>query len=464
MTGWSFERMVEATGGRWLRAPKAGERLPQGAAIDTREVRPGMLFAAFRGERTDGHAHLGEAVLNGAAMLVVTDAGAVVGPAVPTLLVNDAGDALAALADLWRSSLPGLRVVGVTGSNGKTTTCRMLYAAACTEAVGGMPGTAPAKSFNNRLGVPITLLNARPGDGVVVCEIGMSTPGEIAARCALARPDAAIITTIAEAHLAGLGSIEAIAREKASIAAGIGPEGLVVIPSGLPLLDDALRALGTRARVIRVGGHADAEHRLTDIAGDGATTRFRLDGEAFEIPLTGAHNASNAALAIVAARWLGVADAAIRAGLAAAVPVPMRLERSVVATEPPILVINDAYNANPGSMRAALRVLAETEAPGRRVAVLGDMLELGPAAAAAHAMILHAVRESGADAVLTLGPLFAGAGGADHAETDTDDAAVLRLATLIRPGDTVLVKGSRGMRLERLVGLLAARSPEGATA
>jgi UDP-N-acetylmuramyl pentapeptide synthase len=271
---------------------------------------------------------------------------------------------------------------------------------------------------------------------------------------------------VAEAHFAGLGSLEAIAAEKASIAAGVGPHGIGVIPTGVPLLDEALERTGTRGRVIRVGGGDGVDLTLTDIETRPGRTAFVLSGVGFEIPMEGAHNASNAALAVVVARWLGVSDAAIRAGLASARPVPMRLERMVIPTEPPTTVINDAYNANPGSMRAAIRVLADSPCLGgcRRIAVLGDMLELGGIAARAHRQVLEAAHDAGIGTVATVGPLFAQAaadmsgGMSVHAEAGTDDAGVARVAALVRPGDTVLVKGSRGMRLERVVRLLQERA------
>ncbi|MCC5823844.1 MAG: UDP-N-acetylmuramoyl-tripeptide--D-alanyl-D-alanine ligase [Phycisphaerales bacterium] len=471
MSLWTWDKIRELTDGRWLHAPSDGDRAPQGAAIDTRDLRDGMIFAAFKGEHADGHAFIPEAAGRGAAMAIATDPDAVpAAPTIPVLLVADATAALTALARFWRDAMPGLKVVGVTGSNGKTTTCRLLHAAACGASAGGLAGTAPAKSFNNELGVPVTLLNARPGDALLVCEIGMSTPGEIATRCGLARPDAAVITTVGEAHFEGLGSLEAIAREKASIAQGIGEKGLVVVPSGLPLLDQALADSGTRARVVRVGPHADADLRMEDIRPEPGGTAFTLSGSSFVVPLAGAHNASNAALAVVMARWLGVADAAIRDGLALAKAVPMRLERESISTQPATVVLNDAYNANPGSVRAALAVLAETPAAGRRVAVLGDMLELGDIGPRAHREVLGLARELGIGTVATVGPQYAAAaadlGWSVSTEVGTDDEAIGRVAARVRPGDTVLVKGSRGMRLERVVRLLRQRAGEraGATA
>ncbi len=467
MSLWSWERIASLTGGRWLVEPGRGREPPTGAALDTREVRPGNIFAAFKGEHADGHAFVPEAERRGAGLAVVTDAdGVPPGVRMPVLLVGDATAALTALAAFWRAAVPGLRVVGVTGSNGKTTTCRLLHAAACSE--GGLPGTVSARSFNNALGVPVTLLNARPDDRVLVCEIGMSTPGEIAERCATARPDAAIVTSVGEAHFEGLGSLEAIAAEKASIATGMGDDGLLIVPAGLPLLDAAIERAGVRARVVRVGDGPGADLRVAGVETAPGRTAFTLSGAPFVVPMEGAHNASNAALAVVAARWLGVSDAAIRAGLASAAPAPMRLERVVLATEPPTTLLNDAYNANPGSMRAAIAVLAGARTPGRRVAVLGDMLELGPVGPKAHREVLRAALDAGIGTVATVGPLFASAaadlGVSVHAEPSSDDGAVERVAALIRPGDTALIKGSRGVRLERVAGLLAERAAPAAPA
>lgn len=452
MTAWTFETICAGAGGTWVVAPGADTAAPIGAAIDSREVKPGMLFVAFKGERVDGHRYLEQADGAGAAMAIATDADAVPDSiGMPVLLVEDATEALDRIASLWRGLLGDLRVVGVTGSNGKTTTCRLLHAAACLGGEGSLPGTRTRKSYNNAIGVPLTVLNARAGDRVLVCEIGMSTPGEIAARCRTAQPEAAIITGVSGAHLEGLGSLEAIAREKASIAAGLADGAPLFMPGGIGVLDDAVAALANQPRVVRVGPGMD--HEMSVISATGGGTRFILDGREYEIPLVGEHNAMNAALAVLAARHLGAGDDAIARGLAATEAPAMRLERSVIATDPPIVVINDAYNANPASMRAALDVLC-AETGGRRVAVLGDMLELGAAGEQAHADMFEYAKGH-ADAVLTIGPRFAVAG--SGGEPGTDSVAIERLADRIRPGDTVLLKGSRGMRLERVLDVLRAR-------
>lgn len=455
MNGWTFDAIRAAAGGEWVIAPTGTDQQPLGAAIDSRAIESGMLFAAYKGERVDGHGYLTQARDAGASMVLVTDADATPGDlGVPALRVGDATVALERLASLWRGLLIGLRVVGVTGSNGKSTTCRLLHAAACS--AGGLPGSRTRKSYNNAIGVPVTVLNAKPGDRVLVCEIGMSTPGEIAARCKTARPDAAIITTVGAAHLEGVGSLGGIAREKASIASDLPEGGPVFMPAGLDLLEGAVGRLERSPRVVRVRRDdqpIDADHVVSGVERSEDGMRFLIDGAAFEIPLVGAHNAMNAALAVLAARWLGVRDDAIRRGLASASGPGMRLERVVIASEPPIVVINDAYNANPSSMRAALDVLAG-ETGLRRVAVLGDMLELGRDEIRFHAEVLDAARRR-ADDVLTIGHRFADAGGSGERSADAD--AIARIAAMIRPGDAVLLKGSRGMRVERVLDALRAR-------
>lgn len=453
MNGWTYDAIRSATVGDWVITPSPDHQPPIGAAIDSRGVEPGMLFAAYKGERVDGHAFLKQAEQAGAVMMIVTDANAVASEvAVPVLLVDDTTNALERVASLWRGLLTDLRVVGVTGSNGKSTTCRLLHAAACSK--GGLPGSRTQKSYNNAIGVPLTLLNTSPDDRVLVCEVGMSTPGEIAARCATARPDAVIITTVGEAHLEGVGSLEGIAREKASVAAGLPDGGRVFMPAGLALLEDAVAGLEQSPRVVRVRRDdqaIEADYELAvDCGGDNAT-RFRLDDALFEIPLLGAHNAMNAALAVLAARWLGVGDDTIRGGLVSASGPGMRLERVLIPAEPPIVVINDAYNANPSSMRAALAVLA-SEKGTRRVAVLGDMLELGAEEVPFHADVLGVARDM-VDLVLTVGPRFARAAGS----VDHQDHAIDRVIDQLEPGDVVLLKGSRGMRVERVLEALRMR-------
>lgn len=449
MTFWTHEKLRRASGGRWLVEPRPDGRGVFGASIDTRTVRAGQVFFALAGERVDGHAYVADAARRGAGLAVVDrpDGPADAGP-MPVLLVDDVRAALWALADAYRGALRGTRVVGVTGSNGKTTTTRLIGAVL---AAGGLAGTASARSFNNALGVPLTLLNAREGDDYVVCEIGTSGPGEIAALAALARPDVAVITSIGRAHLERLGSVDGIAREKASILDHRGPGGVGFVPAGCAPLE---AVLGDRPGVRRVA--------VSDVAVEPGGVSFRLDGQRLSTPLLGPHNAGNAGLAAAVGASMGLAVSAIRAGLRAVECPEMRLARSRVDTaDGPIELINDAYNANPESMLAAIRTLAASAGGGRRVAVLGDMLELGAAEASAHAEVIAAAAgDPSIDLVVLVGPRFARAwaGGDDdrvRVVEDLDADGADHVARLARAGDVVLVKASRGMRLERIVEAVA---------
>jgi UDP-N-acetylmuramoyl-tripeptide--D-alanyl-D-alanine ligase len=448
MNAWAWDDFAGTAGGSWHTPPR-DEAIPfAGVSIDTRSIEPGQVFFAFDGEQVDGHAFLGAAQQRGAGACVVTHGERVPDDiGIPVLVVGDALDALTRLADAWRARIRA-KVIGITGSNGKTTTCRLM------EGVCGAAGKtyASPKSFNNALGVPITVLNTPIDAAYLVAEVGMSTPGEIAARTRTLRPDVSIVTGIGRAHLEGLGSIENIAIEKAQLIT-TAPAGAVgVIPHGIGSLDAALD--GDPHRIERLGDG----FRVEQIDQGGCA--FSVDGASFRVPIPGKHNAHNAGLCVLAARALGIEDAAIRAGLAQAKPPAMRFERVEIETRSdPIVVINDAYNANPDSMRAALATFVGLQAPGRKIAVLGEMLEMGKTGPGEHRSLAeHAVGFDGLDRVILLGASF-GSALADEPIDDSrvevipdrSDGAITALASSILPGDTVLIKGSRGVRLERLV-------------
>jgi UDP-N-acetylmuramoyl-tripeptide--D-alanyl-D-alanine ligase len=342
---WGFEDIHGAAGGHWIVEPGSGDRVPMGASIDSREVKCGQVFIAFDGEHVDGHAYIDDAIGRGAAMILVTDPEAVSDSvSLPVLCVDDPVVAMTGLASLWRARIKA-RVVAVTGSNGKTTTCRMIDAVLSKMG----RGSVSQKSFNNQLGVPITVLNAKDDDEYLICELGTSSPGEIAARTALCRPDVAVIVSIGRAHLEELGSRDGVIAEKSQVARGA---GIVILPAGIDGLENAVRAQGP-GEVLMIDARV-------------------------EIGMLGEHNKSNAALAAAVGCVFGMEQEAIVDGLSRATPPAMRLERVVVQTTgDPVVVINDAYNANPDSMRASLSVLGDISTGGRRVAVLGDMLELG---------------------------------------------------------------------------------------
>lgn len=444
MSRWAFNDFAHAAGGSWHAEPGGAAMDFRGVCIDTRTLRPGQVFFAFVGEHADGHDFLQQAADGGAIVCVVTRADRVpAGFSVPTLVVDDPVRALTALADAWRDRIAA-RVIGITGSNGKTTACRLMHAV-CAGA--GRAYVSP-KSFNNALGVPITILNTPEDAEYLVAEVGMSTPGEIEARTRTLRPDVAIITSIGRAHLEALGSIANIAREKAQLIKASEPGAVGVIPSGSAELEDALRGDGHAIRRL------DDSFSVIDVTTTG--TRFSLDGAAFTVPLPGMHNAVNAALCVLAARELGIDDGITRAGLAGVVPPAMRFERVAIETgAEPIVVINDAYNANPDSMRAALATFVGLDTPGPKVAVLGEMLEMGDFGPPEHqSLAQHAIAQGSIGRIVLVGA------GYERIEVDdprvrlvpdSSEEAIASIAASINPGDTVLIKGSRGVRLERLL-------------
>jgi UDP-N-acetylmuramoyl-tripeptide--D-alanyl-D-alanine ligase len=351
--------------------------------------------------------------------------------------------ALQALARAHRDLLreAGCRVIGIAGSNGKTTTRHLIHH---TLTCAGLTGSQSPKSFNNHIGVPLTLLAANPGHDFLACEIGTNHPGEVAELGALARPDIALITSIGEEHLEFLLDLHGVAREEGALLAHVAPGGTALLPAE------------SRLPVPIPLPPEDAPHRP-------AIQRFDLDPVADRLPLPGAHNRLNASAAAAVARLFGIGDDTIAAALAVAGGAPMRSE--VLFADDPArpTLINDAYNANPTSMRAAFAMLAE--APGPRVLILGDMLELGTIAADAHREIA-VLAADGARRCIFIGEQFAAAvaglgltsGDAPvSAHAALTDALADEIAGLLAADDRVLLKGSRGMALERLIPAIVRR-------
>lgn len=451
MSRWPLSDLAGVMGGRWLTAPDA-DAVAEGVTIDTRTAGGGELFVAIEGERFDGHQFCRAAAEAGcAAAMVAEDRAPAAAEAFggPTLAVPDTLAAVQQLARWHRQNLPAA-VVAVTGSNGKTTVKRMLD----TILSASLRGVASPKSFNNHIGVPLTLLSAGADDQYVICEVGTNHPGEIAALGAICRPDLAAVISLAEAHLEGFGSIEAIADEKISLLDALDDGGTGVVWADSPLLIHRARPATGRCRLVRFGCDPAAEVRLTDYRPHADGLWMQVNGQVeLELSVPGRHNALNAtaALAIAGALGLPLSDAA--AALAGFAGTDMRLQ---CLFRGDLTVINDAYNANPQSMRAAAAVLAEQ--PGRRrVLIAGDMRELGPTAEALHAQTGRAVAAAGVDRVVGVGPLgsalaaAAGQAGADWAAYSDVPAAVEALGEWLEPGDVVLLKGSRAMALEQLI-------------
>ena len=447
---WSLERVADALG----HAPVPGGAALRDVVTDTRAIAPGDVFVALRGERFDAHDFLADAVAKGAAALVVADASRAESLDVPTFVVDDTLAALGRLGRYRRRSWAG-RVVAVAGSNGKTSTKELLRAALGS----ALRVHATTGNLNNQVGVPLTLL-AIPDDAeVAVIEVGTNYPGEIAILRAIVEPDVAVLTSIGEEHLEGLGDLAGVLREESAVFAGV---PLAITPAAQPEVASVARAMA--ARVIDAGldaGDVRAERWSIDAEGRGTLT---FDGVDVRVPLRGAHNLRNAILALVAARECGVSVADAARGIAG-MPVPAM--RSAWESVGRATLLNDAYNANPASARAALDLLAALGGARQRVVVLGTMRELGAAAPAMHEQVARYALATGADVVAGVGefaaPLAALGAGDGRVVTapDVDELWPL-LGPRLAADAIVLLKASRGMRLERVVPYLKAWA--GATA
>jgi UDP-N-acetylmuramoyl-tripeptide--D-alanyl-D-alanine ligase len=433
----------------------------RGVSIDTRTLKPGNLFVPIAGAQFDGHDFVQEgfraqasAALWQADRGMPPESGAVI-------VVDDTTAALQRLAAAYRRRLRA-RVIGITGSNGKTTT-KDMTAAALASAYKVHKTTG---NLNNHWGLPLTLLQVPEDADFAVVEMGMSGRGEIARLSAIARPDAAVVTNIGEAHLMQLGSREAIAAAKLEIVEGLADGGLLVYRGDEPLLEQGLRAIGGRTKAlptacrIRFGESADNDWYPTAILMDADGTRFTLNGmpdRPLAIPLWGRHNVVNAVAAVAVARHYGVSWDGIMGGLAQLKPTGMRAD--VIRAANGVTVLNETYNASPTAMRAALTLLGDLQGFRRKFAVLGDMLELGEQEAAYHAAIGRELNPRDIHWVLTYGKLAAQIAAAageryptGHVQIFQDKEALVRaLLQLTSAGDLVLVKGSRGMKMEEIV-------------
>lgn len=479
---WNAEALAEAAGGRWLIEPTGNAA--GGASIDTRTIKPGQVFVAIRGEHGDGHDYIPQAAAGAAYAAIVErepvtpmhEAQASAPPESPMhfvmatqsrghgtqmghcakmgiLLVPNTRQSLVDLASAYRTWLESQHrppIVAIAGSNGKTTTTRLLESVLSSR----LRGKASPKSFNNFLGVPLTVLSAQPGDDFLISEIGTNVPGEVDALAAIVRPDIAVITSIGREHLEGLGSIAGVAVEQFAVLRRLTTGGFGLVPADGHAREALWPLVRGMRNVATFGLSADATHRITDVQASREATTFRLDGVTLRVPLLGVHNALNAAAAAIVARRLGLSLDDIAEALASASGPDMRLSRRFIAGAE---VINDAYNANPDSMLAAIDAFATiADDARRRIIILGQMLELGAASPAAHQEITNAI-VGRTDAAVLIGSAFE-APAADLRQKgvdvtwvpDLEDGRADTVATMIRPGDAVLLKGSRRMGVERV--------------
>lgn len=442
--------IARAIGGRLTRG--TSETQISSVSTDTRTLKPGDLFIALRGENHDAHDYLGRAIEAGAGALIVEEySGA---GQVPVIEVEDTLKALQDLAAYNRQQFQ-VPVIGITGSSGKTTTKDM--AASVLEQKYKVLKTEG--NFNNEVGLPLTLLKMDEMHQVVVVEMAMRGPGEIDLLARIASPDGAVITNVGEAHIERLGSVENIARAKAELLDHIPEKGFAVLHRESPHLPEL--AFRCRGKVIFFGATGAGVY-ARDVRRERTGNRFTAvyyqeEAEIF-VPVTGQHNVQNALAALAVGKQLGLSWKEIARGLEEAVFSSMRME---IKEAGGVTVINDAYNANPSSTKAALQALRETAGERRAVAVLGNMLELGSQAAGGHFRVGRAAVSCGVEYLFTVGDLAGEyiAGGAEQSgmprgsiyRCSSNREALNKLINVLIPGDVVLVKGSRGMRMEEIV-------------
>jgi len=432
-------------------------------AFDSRNLGEGACFVALRDSR-DGHDFVAAAFDAGAHIALVEDAfaaPAALGPGRALVYVGDTLGALQEIARSLRLDRPDLHVVAVAGSTGKTSTKDLLAAALASRGC-----YANAESYNNEFGLPITLCNAPSAAGVLVTEMGERFAGDLALLCEIARPDTGLVTNVGLAHAEHLGGRAGVIAVLTELVEALPSTGTAVLNADDPATP-ALAA-ATLATVVTVGESASADHRISDVTVDERLRpSFSLDGRRFTVPLLGVHQAQNAAMAIaVAHRVFSLPFDEIALEIAQATSGRWRME--MLETGSGVIVLNDAYNANPTSMDAALVALAHLDRPdgARRIAVLGDMRELGAHHDDAHCDVGERAADLALDVVIGVGAggaaiaAAAHAGGVDaHAVAAAADAVTL-VAPMLRPGDAVLVKGSRALGLERVAAELLT-CPEG---
>jgi UDP-N-acetylmuramoyl-tripeptide--D-alanyl-D-alanine ligase len=452
MRALTVDEMNTAMGGRLL-----GDVVVPSAidiAIDSRKDVTGRIFFAIRGENHDGHLFVNDVLARGAAAAVVSDLSHVDPAHHFSGRVIQVVDVVAALGRLaaWYRKQFAAQVIAVVGSNGKTTT-KDIIAAVLGHTKRGKFAHA---SFNNQIGVPLTILSVEPADEFVVVEIGTNHPGEVAALGRIVQPDIAVVTSIGEEHLEFFETLEGVASEEFSIVSSLRGRAFLVMSH--QAAEYAPDNLAGKCSTLKYGFEEKADLRAMDVVADARGQAFKVNGRFdFRLPLLGRHNVVNSLAAIAIGMRFRLTPEQIAQGLLKVHPAKMRLEAMSVGA---ISVINDAYNANPSSMRAAFEVMDQLDGAGRKVLILGDMRELGGQTERCHREVGKEAGRSRAKVIIAVGAFaryysdgvisIAGTSKRIHTYPKVE-AAAEKIAALLEPGDTVLLKGSRGMGLERLI-------------
>lgn len=446
--------LIQATGAT-LDASDFASRTPSftGVSIDSRTTEVGDCFFAIAGENFDGHDYVGDAFAKGAVCAVVCEKFDGKEPADKCLLRVD--DTIQALGDLAREyrRRAGFKVVAITGSAGKTTTRHI-----CHHVLSRRFNVHQSpKSFNNNIGLPLTLLGAGPDTEIVIAELGSNNPGEISYLIRIAEPDIAVVTNVHPAHLEGFGDLKTIVKEKSSISEGLKPGGVLIANADFDELLEACRARD--AALVTFGKSDRADHRVEDIRLEGPASSFTIDGRGVRLPLAGPGNVENALAAWAVCSQLGMSVGEFANAVTTLPPVSMRTELLQIGT---LTVLSDCYNANPASMKNALEILAGLDSTGRRrlVFICGDMAELGLQTERLHAELGEFAARTGVGLLIAVGKIAEIAADSAQASATRDlrikcfsdtVSACNNLHKFIKDNDIVLVKGSRRARLETIV-------------
>lgn len=448
MRAVTFRELTQAVRGRSV-GVMLHEATFHRVETDSRRVRPGDLFWALRGPNHDAHNYLAEAAEHGAVACVIEHS-RVDESHLPTIAVDDTRRALGEFAAWYRHTLQ-TRIIGITGSVGKTSTRHMVYSMLSSR----IPGTESPGNFNNEIGVPLSLLSVGDEDEFAAIELAASSPGEIGALARMARPQIGIITAVTPTHLETFGSLEAIAQTKAELLDHLPEDGLAILNGDSELVREMVYQ--ARCNVLVVGTRGQCDLRAESIETDGAIQRFVVDDREYELRAPGRHLIPSALATIAVGREWGLSPDEIADGLREFLPVPGRC-RAVQIGE--WTVIDDSYNASPASMAAACETLRDWPGARKRILLAGDMLELGTEAAAYHRNLGQLAATSGLDGLICIGQhaseVLAGARDSGMSRSDLGlcrdhELAELLLDCWMEPGTVLLVKGSRAMHMESLL-------------